>query len=411
MKGSEDLIATTLSVGTDVRGYLGSDDRHYMINFKRAFPPEHPKCTPHLRPEPRDMSIFWRFLRPQFVKRNPSPLSPDSLSLYTQDMDDSDQHDSNCEAATRRLINELIPEYAEEISRRSMSHVGTMDITFEMHRLGMNLRHLGLLRGHFWYRIPGKVALDFNSKYVKTTNDTTNDIEAGSFLLVRVPKDAELLSKGETSLQKKQRHKREARKKYHEEQQNPGQSISSSSSSSSSGVVVELEEEEEEAAELGEMDPESYTEELYQLSIKDKDRFSSKYLTMNQKINRISVRGCAAMTGIVTQRSNSQAVRNLLLLEMTVRSMKGLFRLYMRGCTRVYGVTSEQPLRVLTQQFLNMVTGSHPRSEDLWNEEILVEMETRFGVRCLSTLEKKNLSRYVRKINYPKGKVCFLQNK
>ena len=95
------------------------------------------------------MSIFYRFLRPQFVKRNPSPLSPDALSLYTQDMADSDQNDLNVEAASRRLVNELIPEYAEEISRRTMGHVRKMDITFEMHRLGMNVRHLGLLRGHF----------------------------------------------------------------------------------------------------------------------------------------------------------------------------------------------------------------------------------------------------------------------
>jgi hypothetical protein len=118
VKGSEDLIAKSISIGTDVRGYLGADQRYYLMSFRRAFPPEHPACTPHLRPEPRGMSIFWRFLRPQFVKRNPSPLSPDALSLYTQDLADSDQHDTNVEAATRRLITELIPEYAEEISRR-----------------------------------------------------------------------------------------------------------------------------------------------------------------------------------------------------------------------------------------------------------------------------------------------------
>jgi hypothetical protein len=53
-----------------------------------------------------------------------------------------------------------------------------------------------------------------------------------------------------------------------------------------------------------------------------------------------------------------------------------------------------QPLRILTQQFLNMITGSHPRSEDLWAEEVIVQMESRFGVRCLSSLERKNLSRY-----------------
>ena len=402
VKGADDLIAKTITVGTDMRGYLGADERHYLTSFRRAFPPEHPKCTPHLRPETRDMSIFWRFLRPQFVKRNPSPLSPDALTLYTQDMTDSDQHDRNVEAATRRLVNELIPEYAEEISRRTKAHVGKMDITFEMHRLGMNLRHMGLLRGHFWFQIPGLVSLDFNSKYVKTTEDTTADIDVGSKLLVRVLKDAELLSKGETPLQKKQRLKREARRKHHDAKNNPGGSLDKNQGGEMKEMLL-ADDEADEDEDLDNADPDTYTEELYSLSTREKDRFSPKYLTMTEKVKRISVRGCKALTGIVANRDNSRVVRDVILLEMTLRSFKGLLRLYMRGCTRVYGVTSEQPLRVLCQQFLNMITGAHPRSEDMWNEELLVQMESRFGIRCLSTLEKQNLSRHVRKIKYPKG--------
>ena len=197
------------------------------------------------------MSIFYRFLRPQFVKRNPSPLSPDALSLYTQDMADSDQNDLNVEAASRRLVNELIPEYAEEISRRTMGHVRKMDITFELHRLGMNVRHLGLLRGHFWFKLPGKVSLDFNSKYVKTTMDTTADIDVGSHLLVQVPKDMEFSS--ETTLQKKQRIKREARKRHHDEQQQGKES----KDGGGGGEEEEEEEEDENDQDLDEDDPDT----------------------------------------------------------------------------------------------------------------------------------------------------------
>ena len=68
--------------------------------------------------------------------------------------------------------------------------------------------------------------------------------------------------------------------------------------------------------------------------------------------------------------------------------------MYLRCTTRIYGITSEQPLRVVCMQFLNMVTGAHPRSEDLWNEEVLVQIEARFGIRALSSLEKLNISRY-----------------
>jgi len=278
----------------------------------------------------------------------------------------------------------------------------------------MNLRHLGLLRCHFWFQLPGRVALDFNSKFVKTTEDTTADIDVGSRLLVRVPKDAELLSKGETALQKRQRQKREARKKHHEAKSNPGGQLvvaggkgggkgGSAALGDNLGGGDEGNGDEDGDEDLEEDDPDTYTEELYTLSHRTKDRFSPKYLTMTEKINRISVRECKALTGLVSERKNSKVVRDVLLLEMILRSLKGLFRLYMRGCTRVYGVTSEQPLRVLCQQFLNMVTGAHPRSEDMWNEEVLVQMESRFGVRCLSTMEKKNLSRHVRRISNPKN--------
>ena len=254
------------------------------------------------------------------------------------------------------------------------------------------------------------MALDFNSKFVKTTEDTTADIDVGSRLLVRVPKDAELLSKGETALQKRQRQKREARKKHHEAKSNPGGQLvvaggkgGSAAEDDNLGGGDEGNGDEDGDEDLEEDDPDTYTEELYTLSHRTKDRFSPKYLTMTEKINRISVRECKALTGLVSERKNSKVVRDVLLLELILRSLKGLFRLYMRGCTRVYGVTSEQPLRVLCQQFLNMVTGAHPRSEDMWNEEVLVQMESRFGVRCLSTMEKKNLSRHVRRISNPKN--------
>ena len=418
VKGSEDLIAKTLQAGCDVRGYLGADGRRYIMNFRRAFPPEHPKCTPHLRPEPRDISIMWRFLRPQFVKRNPSPLSPDALSLYTADMADAEQHDRNVEAATRRLVEELVPEYASDLSKRSKEHIGKMDVPFEMHRLGMNMRHLGLLRGHFWFRLPGVVALDFNSRYVKTSMDTRSDIDIGSKILVQIPNSAEHESKGETSHQRKQRLKMEARKaannykksaavegtskNAHEDgnemalSTNVGQVISTEEAFSSDQDVRD------EDNDLQDDDPSTYTEELYELSLKEKDRFSAKYLTLTTKINRISVRGCKAMTGIVKERRNSRWIRDKLLLEMVLRSLKGLWRMYLRATTRIYGVTSEQPLRVVCMQFLNMVTGAHPRSEDLWNEEVLVQIEARFGIRAISSIEKQNISRYARRINFPR---------
>lgn len=54
---------------SDMRGYVGTDNRHYLLNFHRGMPPEDPSATHFLPPAERGMSIFWRFLRPEFVNR------------------------------------------------------------------------------------------------------------------------------------------------------------------------------------------------------------------------------------------------------------------------------------------------------------------------------------------------------
>jgi hypothetical protein len=71
-----------LYFGCDVEGHVGRDGIFYFLDFARTFPPEHPFVTKHLPTVNNHMSIFYRMLRPEFVRSYKTALSPDALSTF-----------------------------------------------------------------------------------------------------------------------------------------------------------------------------------------------------------------------------------------------------------------------------------------------------------------------------------------
>ena len=278
VKGKDDLSPGYFWCPADIRGYRGSDERLYICNLGRTYPPEHPEETPHIRREPRDMSIFWKLLRPEFVRRNPLPLSSDALSMFCDETRDEEEHSLNIKSATNRLVNEVIPQFAEWLSTRETDELNKMDLRFDMHRAGINMRHLGLIRSFFWFKLKGTVNLTFNSKFVETSTDMSNDIKKGGLILVYWP--------------------------------------------------------EEEPT-------------LYHLSKKPKAKHNSKGITLEEKVMRNSIRDLEAWTGVVKADKNSPHVRDILVQEICLRSLKGLYRKYMRNATRMFKASSERPLRTI----------------------------------------------------------------
>lgn len=67
VKGIHDLTIKHIPLSADLEGYKGIDNEYYLLNFNRLLPPEDPYETPHLPLQPRGVSIFWRFLRPELV--------------------------------------------------------------------------------------------------------------------------------------------------------------------------------------------------------------------------------------------------------------------------------------------------------------------------------------------------------
>jgi hypothetical protein len=94
--GSEDAFG---------EGTVKGRDDYYMKEFWRSFPPEIPGETPHLTAAPKEQSIFWRLLRPEFVRNYPIALNPDAGCLASQGAKDCDQHYEDLCLATRSVIS------------------------------------------------------------------------------------------------------------------------------------------------------------------------------------------------------------------------------------------------------------------------------------------------------------------
>ncbi|CAM9977150.1 unnamed protein product [Scytosiphon promiscuus] len=176
VKGVRELNSTALWANADLRGYRTDKNIFYLLNFWRAFPSEDPAATPHLEASARGQSVMWRGLRPELVRSNPVPLSPDANMLVTHDTPDWRQQRDDVLEATRRLVNEIIPSFAEELCRKKLGKADAgsgygISLTADMHRRGIGVRHIGLLRDMFWRPLHGSVDLSFNSNRIRTKTD------------------------------------------------------------------------------------------------------------------------------------------------------------------------------------------------------------------------------------------------
>ncbi|GAM21633.1 hypothetical protein SAMD00019534_048080 [Acytostelium subglobosum LB1] len=163
------LTTPTLIYGPgDIEVHKGSDNRFYMIDFARTFPPEYPKNSDDYI----GREIFYALLRPELVKLSKTKLSSDALSGW-QSGKDEEECNTEVHQATQILHDEAIPECAELISKSSeedkklererqtmfysdfIRPVGTKETEFYnkivrlirlvnlVHARGINLRYLG----------------------------------------------------------------------------------------------------------------------------------------------------------------------------------------------------------------------------------------------------------------------------
>uniref|UniRef100_K3WKE1 Clu domain-containing protein n=1 Tax=Globisporangium ultimum (strain ATCC 200006 / CBS 805.95 / DAOM BR144) TaxID=431595 RepID=K3WKE1_GLOUD len=185
VKGYQDLTSKNVHAPADMLGYVNAKKKFVVLNFARAMPPEDPEVTPHLNQSSRGMSIVWRQLRPEFVRAYHTPLSSDALSCMTYCTPDWQAQSLGVEEATLHLLNDVIPQFAKKLSQRpNFFTAPSFDITAEMHRHGINVRHLGLLRSNFLFALSGTATLQYSTAEIQTTEDFTREIDRGSHIYI-----------------------------------------------------------------------------------------------------------------------------------------------------------------------------------------------------------------------------------
>jgi len=134
-----------LSSPADLEGHIGTDNRIYLLDFSRVFPPEYPK--PGVK-----MAHLFRLLRPEFVKNYPRPLCSDAFSGFIR-YHSPKEHNKEIKDATEYLTDVLVPAFVPELTRlfttaKRNGDLESLKLTEIVHRRGINIRYLGILRKH-----------------------------------------------------------------------------------------------------------------------------------------------------------------------------------------------------------------------------------------------------------------------
>eukprot|EP01102_Stenamoeba_stenopodia_P015947 TRINITY_DN550_c0_g3_i1.p1 TRINITY_DN550_c0_g3~~TRINITY_DN550_c0_g3_i1.p1 ORF type:complete len:579 (+),score=100.97 TRINITY_DN550_c0_g3_i1:43-1779(+) len=136
----------TLFTAIDVEGHLGTDDRYYLLDLSRMFPP----TTPN-----KDLTAghLFQLFRPEFLKTYGKALCPDAFSKFLKKDPNRTEHNKEVREATDYLLHNIVPPFAKSIKwvileAKQQKALLELDIVQEFHRKGVNLRMIGYVLEH-----------------------------------------------------------------------------------------------------------------------------------------------------------------------------------------------------------------------------------------------------------------------
>lgn len=132
----------TVSTPLDLEGHLGDDERFYILDSARLFPPE----TPSGRG-----TFLYRLLRPEFVASYKTPLCSDAFSRFLQYDPNREIHNQEVKEATEYLQKQVVSSFASWLENnyplqkdgKPKKEAELVSLTTEMHKRGLNMRLLG----------------------------------------------------------------------------------------------------------------------------------------------------------------------------------------------------------------------------------------------------------------------------
>jgi len=90
----------------DIEGHIGTDGKYYIVDSARLFPPESPSVG-------REESIYYHFLRAEYLLTSLNPLNSDVFSPFCGGEEEEKKKDEETVSKlSERLYDELIPNLA-----------------------------------------------------------------------------------------------------------------------------------------------------------------------------------------------------------------------------------------------------------------------------------------------------------
>lgn len=408
VRGSEDLSNRTLQCAADLRGYRGTDGRHYIHNFWRALPPEDPDETPFILPAARGMSIFWRCFRPEFLRYYPRRLSPDALSAFQDNSVDGWQQSKRVTVATRVLMKSSIPAFAEYLS-----HVGSPPsrIAALANRVAAGPRGRGGkagAKGGLGRRRPKRAAageqeLDWRGNVVDRQEAAAPTVPSGTggkpFQALEaaaedngdvIPLDLKVLdSLIQSDIAAEMHHRGIPIRHLGALRARFWFRVSAKCSPVSTKVLLPTTADARRDVARGAWV--RFTGLTFRVSAEPKDVYSADTLQLDRPYPNPSLRSQNMWTGAVVDAGNSPEVRAVLLAEMAARVIKQLLRRYQRLVSGRTQAAVSMVHEHLLMHVLNCVSGSHTVSEAFWATQVQPMLLAKFGERALSVEEMANL--------------------
>eukprot|EP01087_Luapelamoeba_hula_P010090 TRINITY_DN2656_c0_g1_i1.p1 TRINITY_DN2656_c0_g1~~TRINITY_DN2656_c0_g1_i1.p1 ORF type:complete len:1242 (+),score=212.82 TRINITY_DN2656_c0_g1_i1:20-3745(+) len=131
------IVTKYIGVPGDIEGHLGKDQRFYVIDFSRLFPPEPPTLQG---------SFLYRLLRQELVQQSPKPLCADAFSAFQMTDPRRNEWNTDVASAYAWLLKEKVVEFArflESFETETLEEKEKINLTVELHKMGINVRFLG----------------------------------------------------------------------------------------------------------------------------------------------------------------------------------------------------------------------------------------------------------------------------
>ncbi|CAN0116530.1 unnamed protein product, partial [Ectocarpus sp. 6 AP-2014] len=78
----------------------------------------------------------------------PPPLSPDALTAFSNGDPEAKARNRDVTEATQFLLTVLVPATARLLCSMPPRDLSTINLAHELHKYGVNMRHIGLLRAY-----------------------------------------------------------------------------------------------------------------------------------------------------------------------------------------------------------------------------------------------------------------------